>query len=49
MDEKEAKEEAKAKENSIVSFGDDGQGRLVSVKCHQHKEKKHTGDLPNRI
>lgn len=48
MDEKEAAEEAKAKERETVAFGDDGEGRLVSVKCHMHKEKKGTGKLPDR-
>jgi hypothetical protein len=25
-----------------LPFGDSGQARLVSVKCHKHREEKHT-------
>jgi hypothetical protein len=26
-----------------VPFGDNGQARLISVRCHKHKEQKHNG------
>jgi hypothetical protein len=30
--------------SGMLPFGDSGQARLVSVKCHRHREEKHSKD-----
>ena len=30
--------------SGTLPFGDSGQARLVSIKCHKHREEKHSKD-----
>ena len=42
-DDDDGDDDAKSSSETLP-FGDSGQARLVSVKCHKHREEKHSKD-----